>query len=220
MKTIFVFVGLVLLATGLGAKHEEPRPNGVIYGTVIGPDGQPAKAIGLTAHPLGVALAAVLPRTGTNEKGEYRFQNVPWWGRYTVYAEDEDKGYSSFSTGPSGDTNPPEVAITPEHREAELNVQLPPRAGFVQIRLTNRRTGDAISAMRIVLMPLEKPDSPLFRMSCYSNHVVLVPPDKNLLLHVTSDGFREWDESVEGGKPLNLPSGTRLTLSVQLDPAD
>ena len=161
-----------------------------------------------------------LPRTSTNEKGEYRFQNVPWWGRYTIYAEDEDKGYSSFSTGPSGDTNPPEVAITPEHREAELNVQLPPRAGFVQIRLTNRRTGDGILAMRVVLMPLEKPDSPLFRMSCYSNHVVLVPPDKNLLLHVTSDGFREWDESVEGGKPLNLPSGTRLTLSVQLDPAD
>ena len=220
MKTIFVFVGLVLLATGLAAKHEEPRPNGVIYGTVIGPDGQPAKAIGLTAHPLGVALATVLPRTSTNEKGEYRFQNVPWWGRYTVYAEDEDKGYSSFSTGPSGDTNPPEVAITPEHREAELNVQLPPRAGFVQIHLTNRRTGDSISAMQIVLMPLEKPESPLFTMSCYSNHVVLVPPDKNLLLHVTSDGFREWDESVEGGKPLNLPSGTRLTLSVQLDPAD
>ena len=114
MKTIFVFVGLVLLATGLAAKHEEPRPN----------------------------------------------------------------------------------------------------------HLTNRRTGDSILAMQIVLMPLEKPESPLFTMSCYSNHVVLVLPDKNLLLHVTSNGFREWDESVEGGKTLNLPSGTRLTLSVQLDPAD
>ena len=85
----------------------------------------------------------MLPRTSTNEKGEYRFQNVPWWGRYTVYAEDEDKGYSSFSAGPLGDTNPPEVAITPEHREAELNVQLPPRAGFVPLERGAECGGDA-----------------------------------------------------------------------------
>jgi hypothetical protein len=67
-------------------------------------------------------------------------------------------------------------------------------------------------------MSMENPESPLFTMSCYSNHVILVPPDKNLLLHVTSDGFREWDESVGRGKPLHLSSGTRLTLAVQLEP--
>jgi hypothetical protein len=57
-------------------------------------------------------------------------------------------------------------------------------------------------------------------MSCDSDRIVLVPPDRNLLLHVKSDGFREWDESIGTGKPVNVPSGNRVTLDVQLDPSN
>jgi|SRR6202142_1018546 len=220
MKTTLVFVGFLLLATAVAQQHDEPHPKGVIYGVAVGQDGQPAKGIGLTAYPLGVALGAALPHAKTNDAGEYRFVNLPWWGKYTVYAEDEEAGYSSFSTGSAGDGHPSEVELTPEHREAEFKVYLPPRAGFLQIHLTNRRTGADISGMRVTVMLMENPESPLLTMSCYSNHAVLVPADKNLLLHVTSDGFREWDESVGKGKPLHLSSGTRLTLAVQLEPSD
>jgi hypothetical protein len=69
-----------------------------------------------------VGLGVALPHTTTNERGEYRFAILPWWGRYTVYADDEEAGYSSFSTGSSGQSQPTEVEITPDHREAELNV--------------------------------------------------------------------------------------------------
>jgi hypothetical protein len=31
----------------------------------------------------------------------------------------------------------------------------------------------------------------LFTMSCNSNKAILIPPEKNLLLHISSDGFRE-----------------------------
>lgn len=220
MKTTLVFVGFVLLAIAVAQQHDERRPKGMIYGTAIGQDGQPAKGIGLTAHPLGVALGTVLPHTRTNDSGEYRFENIPWWGRYRVYAEDEDAGYSSFSTAGAGHSDPSEVELSPEHREAELKVYLPPKAGFLQVRLTNRRTGGGISGMQMAVMSVENPESPLFTISCFSNHVILVPPDQNLLLHVTSDGFREWDESVGRGKPLHLPSGTRLTLAVHLEPSD
>jgi hypothetical protein len=219
MKTTLVFVGFLLLATAVAQQHDEPQPKGVIYGIAMNQEGQPVKRIGLTAEPLGVGLGAKLPHTRTNDAGEYRFENVPWWGRYTVYADDENQGYSSFSTGPAGDSNHPEVELTPEHPEAELKVLLPPRAGFIQIHLTNQKTGAGISGMRVTLMSTESPASPLFTMSCYSNQVILVPPDKSLLLHVTSDGFREWDESVGRGKPIHLSSGTRLTLAVQLEPS-
>jgi len=219
VKTTLAFVGFLLLAPAIAQQHDEPHPKGVIYGIAINQEGQPAKRIGLTAEPLGVGLAAKLPHTSTNDAGEYRFEDVPWWGRYTVYADDENEGYSSFSTGPAGDSSPPEVELTPEHPEAELKVLLPPRAGFIQIHLTNQRTGAGISGMRVALMPTESPTSPLLTMSCYSNHVILVPPDKSLLLHVTSDGFREWHESVGRGKPIHLSSGTRLTLAVQLEPS-
>jgi hypothetical protein len=173
--------------------------------------------VGLTALPLGVALLGTLPHTTTTDTGEYRFTNLPWWGRYTVYADDEEAGYSDYSTG-TGGSHPPEVELSPLHREAELNVYVPPKAGFLNIDLSNRKTGTAISGMRIAVMQQTDPAKPLFTMSCFSTNTILIPPDKDLLLHVTSDGFREWDESVGHGRPLHLASGARLKLNVQLEP--
>jgi hypothetical protein len=62
----------------------------------------------------------MIPHVRTNNKGEYRFENPPCWGRYTVYAEDEEAGYSRVSTGPAGDGHLSEVELTPEQREAEF----------------------------------------------------------------------------------------------------
>ena len=211
-------VSLVLLSVSAAQQHQPPTPKGTIFGMVTDHDGQPAKHLGLVAEPLGVGLGAMLPHTRTDGEGKYRFENVPWWGTYTVYAQDEDAGYSDISTGPAGDSEPPQVEISLEHPAAELNLSLPPKAGFIRIHLNNRRTGETISGMRVAVMPMEKPESPLFTMSCYSDHVILVPPGKNLLLHINSDGFHEWEESIGKGKPLNLPSGKEMVLDVQLDP--
>jgi hypothetical protein len=187
--------------------------------TVVGQDGKPAKGIGLDAWPLGVALAARLPHTTTNDAGEYRFEQITWWGKYSVHAKDDDAGFSPFSTG-EGRTDPQEVELAPEQPEAEMKVYLPPKAGFLYIRLTNQRTGAGIPGMQVALAPMDSPEQQVFSMSCYSNHVILIPPDKNLLLHVTSDGYREWDESAGGGKPLQLTSGARITLDIQLEPLE
>ena len=219
MKASLVFVGLSLFVAIVPKQQRESDANGVIHGAVVGQDGKPAKGIGLDAYPLGVPLAARLPHTKTNNVGEYRFEKIPWWGKYSVYAEDEDAGYSLFSTG-EGRTDPQEVALTPEHPEAEMKVYLPPKAGFLHIRLTNRRTGTKIPGMQVTLAPMESPEQPVSSMSCYSNRAILVPPDKNLLLHVTSAGYREWDESAGRGKPLYLASGAEITLDIQLDPLD
>jgi hypothetical protein len=72
--------------------------------------------------------------------------------------------------------------------------------------------------MRIALMSEENPLSPLLTASSDSNRVILIPPEKRLLLHVASDGFNDRDESAGRGKLVYLHSGTRLTLDVQLQP--
>jgi len=41
MKTTFVFVGFLLLATAVAQQHDDSRPKGVIYGIAVGQDGQP-----------------------------------------------------------------------------------------------------------------------------------------------------------------------------------
>lgn len=218
-RATLAVLALALATTALAQQRDTPKPNGSIYGVALGPDGQPASRIGLSAAPVGGALAAVLPHTTTNDRGEYRFVNLPWWGRYTVFAEDEDAGYSSYSTGGFGQINPPEVEITPARREAELTVQLPLKAAFLRINLTNRNTGQPISGMQITVLHRSNPPSLVFSMSCAANKTVLLPPDQDLLVHITSKGFRQWDETV-GGKALHLQSGTHFTLDVELEPSE
>ena len=219
MKIGLIFAVFLLLAVASAQQDDKPQAKGTIHGVATDQSRQPAKRIGLTASPLA-GLAALLPHTRTNDAGEYRFENLPWWGKYIVYADDEEAGYSIFSTGPSGGVLSPVVELTPEHPEAELQILLPAKAGFIQVHLTNQQTDAGISAMRVTLMLPENPASPVFTMSSYANHVILIPPDKDLLLHVTSDGFREWSESVGKGKLIHLASGARLKLDVRLQPAE
>ena len=218
MKGCAALVGCLLLMAVGAAQEPRPRPNGTIYGTAFDSDGHPASQIKLTALPLGVALGAPLSATKTNEKGEYRFAGLPWWGRYTVNAEDEDIGYSAFSTGTSGQTQPDEVDIVPTHPEGVLTVHLPPKAGFLRISLTSRRTGGSVPSMRIVVMQPTNPPALVFSSSGSSTQPILILPDEELLLHVFADGFQEWHESVGGGKAVRFASGERLTLDVQLEP--
>jgi hypothetical protein len=185
---------------------------------VIGPDGNPAKGISLTARPLGVALGTIVPRTRADQDGNYRFENISWWGRYTVYAEDLDAGYSPFSTGSAA--NRPEVALSAEHAEAQLNLRLPPRAGFLQIHLKNRRTAVVIPGVQVTLRSADDPGKLLFSESCSSSQAILIPADKDLLLHVTSPGFREWDQSVRQGKLIRANAGSQLKMEVVLEPID
>jgi hypothetical protein len=184
---------------------------GVVYGTVVSQNGQPGKRMSVYAESLDVDVQ--FPSTMSNDRGEYRFENLPW-GRYTVFAEDHDAGYSGEVID---DSSQPSVEISREHPQAEFRVVLPPKAGFLQIHLTNRRTGAAIPWMGVTVAPTEEPRRSI-NSTCKSSETILVPPDRNLILHITADGFREWGESVGTGKPIFVPSGTRLTIAVQLDP--
>ena len=49
------------------------------------------------------------------------------------------------------------------------------------------------------------------------NHQIEVPPDKDFIVHVTAEGFREWDESIGGHKVVRVPSGTETALEAQLE---
>jgi len=73
-------IGILLLSGAAAQQKEKSGPQGAIHGIAISQDGQPAKRIGLTAEPLGVAVGAVLPHARTNDAGEDRFESVPWLG--------------------------------------------------------------------------------------------------------------------------------------------
>ena len=212
---------IVLLVLSLAmAQQLERVVDGVIHGLVITSTGEPAKSIRLRATPLGTGGSGGVLETRTNSEGRYRFHHLPLWATYRIYADDEAAGYSRASTGPSPGNTISEAEITGEHPDTECNFSLPPKAGLIQIHLTNRRTGITISEMTLWVAHFDTPESGLFTMTGRSDSVVLVPPDRNLLLHVTARGFREWDDSMGRGRAVNVPSENRLTLDVQLDPVD
>lgn len=219
--TPYLFV--LLLLSPAASQQQQQVPNGAISGVVVKSNGERARNLRLTARslfPPGGVHSGDFPHVRTNDSGEYRFQKLPLWGAYLIYADDERAGYSLVTTGPLDQHT--DAEITPERPEATFDLYLPPRAGFIQIHPTNRRTRSSIRQMMTVwVSPMDKPVGPgSFTMSCYSDHVILVAPDQNLLLHVRVDGFREWDESVGAGKPISVSSGRRLTLNVQLDPTE
>ena len=67
-------------------------------------------------------------------------------------------------------------------------------------------------------MSSQTPPQQIFSASQSSESVVLIPSDKNLLLHVTSWGFHEWDESAGSGKHIRVAPGNHVEFYVQLAP--
>jgi hypothetical protein len=114
---------------------------------------------------------------------------------------------------------PKEVTISPEHPKAELNLQLPPKAGFLHIHLTNEDEWrcDSIADDRGNATRGPK-QTPVWE-SCDSKRPILLPPDMDLLVHVTSPGFIEWAESAGMGRLIRLSSGEHLELDVHLSPS-
>ncbi len=213
---------LAVLWLTFGASSQQSQQlAGAIYGVVIDQSGQPAKGVTLSAVmqcPTS-SCALWMTQTITNHIGEYRFQHLPLGRKYSVFANNTRAEYPKFSPPPA-DT----VELTVDHPDVELRVDLPPKVGTLLIRLTDRTTGLVIPR---VLVKVKVPDGPDSRWSevwadssnClfYPDCTIPVPPDKQLLVHVSSMGFHEWDESAGKGKALLVHSGTRLTWDIQLE---
>jgi hypothetical protein len=214
MRSLPGVVLLLIAAGALGQQHSDAHPQGLIYGVAMGQDGRPARQVGLAAFREGLKPGDLLPQTGTNAAGEYCFRNLAF-GKYIVYAYDNKVGYGELSTGKGGPET--EVEITSEHPIVQLLMRLPPKGAFLYIDVTNR-SGVAITNREIAVMSSDNPESPLFVMTNSSKCPVLIPSDKPLLVHVKSDGFLEWEQSVGSGKLIDLAPGSELTLHVQLDP--
>jgi hypothetical protein len=208
MKTAPILLSLFLfVAVGTMSQDGLPRPKGVIYGVVVDENNRPAKEIGITA----AGPAGRVPGVITDKEGHYRFGNLWGLGKYAIYAEDWDAGYSIFTNSEFH-----EVTISAEHPETELNLRLPPRAGFLDFHLTNRKTGEEIRDLVVKVCATGKEFG---TVSQSTTKPVLVPPDEDLLIHVSSHGFQEWNRSAGKGLPIRVKSGNHLKLDVQLQPA-
>ena len=193
---------------------------GVVHGVVVGQDRKPWSGIGLILEPVG-DYDYVLPSTKTDQHGEYRFEQV-CAGKWSVFVEDEKAGYpdagrleNRFLYGHWS----PQVEITSKKLDAQLNVDVPPKPGELQLHVTSTRAKMTITNLEIKLTVTRRRwmQSSCSQQQSYTceDYPVLVPPDQDVKLRVTSKGFRERKESKGRGKRIHLSAGQKMTINVE-----
>jgi len=222
-KLALVLILLLDVRVHAQSAIQGPTCDGVIRGAVFDRSGQRATGITVVGWPLGVDLGAMLPRVMTDQAGDYRFEHV-CRGRYTVIVEDKKAGYpyasplmNEFLYGVRAAV----VKVTAKHPQVELRVNMPPKPGLMQIHVSDGEKKTAVLQFTVKLsVPRQRRTHFLaieFKQDV-RNDEIQVPPDKNVICHVTAEGFREWRESAGTGKTMLVPSGTHVALEVSLDP--
>jgi len=72
--------------------------------------------------------------------------------------------------------------------------------------------------MQVKVMSNETPLRRLFSMGCSSGDPVLIPPDTDVRVHITSSGFHEWDANAGSGKLIRLHSSGHVDREMRLVP--
>ena len=222
MKSVRSLIVLLFFMPAIAQNPGAPPFHGIIYGAALDNDGRPAREIRLVAYKLAGATGGYVPAgsTRTDQGGRFHFESIAAAGTYTVVAEDEAAGYSRGGNWPSGPLGSESVDLSPKSPEAELDLRLPPKAGFLLIHLVNRKPGEAIPHAEMIVTTDDQRPQTIFHWEGYSDRVVSVPSGRTLLLHISLSGFREWSESLGRGRPIRLRPLERMTLQVALDPAD
>ncbi len=222
--TVLLFLAFPLAAR---ACFEDPQAKGVVHGVVLRENGEPVPNFTAVLEMLGVSLGYILPTMKTNERGEFRFEHL-YPGRFAVVVENAAEGYPPSGAGwyrilYGGPI--PEVRITKSKSDAELIVTLPPKPALLDVSLVNSKTKEKISLIELsyTVKPartVETSCDTAKSMSCTGPPYFLFPPDQDVLLHVTSRGFREWKESIGRGKLIRVGYGELITLNIELDPIE
>ena len=205
----------------LGASYPQeqtPEVNaGSICGTVINETGAPAALTGVTAIYVGGAHTGPYPSARTDQGGRYCVTNIQP-GEYAMSASDPEKGYPMLGSLFYALHAPePRIRIAPETLHAHLDWQIPYKAGFLRVRLTDLSTGIPIKVMSTELS-FAGDSLRYMHGSEYSNQVLLVPPNERVFLKVTAPGYDSWPEGESQGRLVDLLPGQEETLSVSLRP--
>src|SRR5690348_7051858 len=217
---IFASAVLIFVTTPNAAAQstiQNLQCNGILHGIVSDQQGRPAPGIKVDAWPLGVDLGMVLPEATTDEAGEYRFDHLcP--GTYTVVPDDE---FSPYQFEFLYARRLPEAKLTDKELGGEISVQLPPSPGKLDLQVGNRATNQRITTFTAEVRVPGQRHLPWIKYDFddrTSECEVAVPPDRNFVLHIRSDGFHTWTAKIAGQKLLRVTAGEKQTLGVQLIP--
>jgi hypothetical protein len=190
---------------------------GSICGTVQNENGGPASLVKIVAIYMG-AHSGSYPLGKTDGVGHYCIDNVAP-GDYVMSAADPEKGYPEMGSIFYSSQRPnPEVHIAIGSLKGHADWRIPYKAGFVEVVLTDVRTGKPIIPMIFRLVLQSSPKDGNMRGSTVSTSALLVPPNENIYFTVSATGYGEWPGDGTTGKLLNLLPGRTERLAIALQP--
>ena len=217
MMRIMTYVSLCFFLPPFVACGQSPtQPTGSICGTVLDENGTPAASVRVVAIYVG-AHSGMYPMGQTDKLGHYCVANV-MYGDYVMSADDPEKGYPRMGSIFYGSSSPKEVSITYQNLQGHADWQIPYKAGFIKVHLTDARTGKQIIPMFFNLALLSKPDLGYMRGSCASTMPLLVPPNQDIYFTVSAPGYKEWPGDGTKGERFQVRSEVTADYAIALEP--
>jgi hypothetical protein len=215
MMRLHVLTALLFATTVTYGQSDAPM--GSICGMVQDENGAPASFVKVVAMYDG-PHSGPYPLGKTDSTGHYCVDNVAP-GDYLMSAEDPEKGYPEmYSNFYSSQRRDPEVHIAIGNLKGHADWRIPYKAGFVEVVLTDARTGKPIIPMFFSLVVQSRPETGVMRGSRASTAALLVPPNENVYFKVSAPGYGEWPADGTKGKLLNSLPGRTERLAIALQP--
>jgi hypothetical protein len=191
---------------------------GVIQGVVLGEGGQPVHGAKVHAELSGVAMAKKVRYVETDESGFFLIDRLDF-GNYYVGAMKEEVGYGSSDSSFFNDHPLPTVPLSGQHRIADVNVNLGPKAGILMGTISDALTGKPIPAGFDLVQVKDR--SKWMRTSAGPNFRVLIPSSKEIEVKVSAPGYETWlypDPAIPS-QVLRMDPGAEIHLDIHLKSA-
>ena len=194
---------------------------GLIEGTVIYENGQPAKGATVSAQPTDRGMVAKVPSADTDERGHFQIKHL-WLGKFAVTAKKEDEGYADISSGFYRDSKIAPITLSLSHPSATDTIILGPKAGILVGTVADAVT-DAPLDPCVDFHRAADPNNFLSGTGLVNaKYRVLVPSDQDVIMKIWHEGYLPWyypgANNKSEAKPLRLASGEERTLRIRLQP--
>jgi hypothetical protein len=223
MRTVWLIPNLLAFAALFLPAQTPEKASGLgsIKGTVITEYGTPVNQARVWVDAGGEYFVRP-PRSGfdqfmtTDENGRFQIAGLKL-RRYSVASDKEEDGYADMRFFMYQPPSPIEVSLTPAEPVADVTLQLGPKAGVVNVSAVDKITGKPVAAcIRISLIADSRHISicPASRM--------LVPPQADVILKVSAEGYKDWfypgTSEESHALPIRLQSEEQKSLDVELQP--
>lgn len=217
MRRRFCLVALLCCSYLSYGQATNPVNNrGVIEGTVINEKGHAIAQAQTYALGSGPTIAAVR-YVKTDNNGHFRLDHLAW-GTYHVFAGKVSAGYPKMSFNFYVD-QAPAATVSPSSPLAVVTVRVGRPCGVLRVTsVTDAVTGKPIRDYELTLRRAADPHR--FMSGTFSNPI-LIPPNVDVLIEVSANGYQTWPARSERktSNRLYLNSGEVFNLNVKLRPS-